>query len=218
MQKEVVEMTAEQKAKYDAFLQQEKQNEEKARVESERTEYKKLMNQTVESFFPKIEALSKQLSEAKTEIYESFQAAMELKESAFGLNEGQQSHSFINEAKTMRIMLGYHTTDGYDDTVSAGIGKVHEYIESLAKDAETRVLVKAILKLLQADGKTGQLKASKVMQLRSMANESGNAEFIDGVSIIEKAYSPTRSKQYVRAERKNDKNEWINIPLGMTEA
>lgn len=215
---QMVKMTAEQKAKYDAFLQQEEENKEKARVESERAEYKVLMNLTVESFFPQIEALSQQLSEAKKEIYDSFQAAMELKESAFGINEGQQSHSFINDAKTMRIILGYNTTDGYDDTVSVGIAKVHEYIESLAKDADTRVLVKTILRLLQADGKTGQLKASKVMQLRSMANESGNAEFIDGVNIIEKAYSPIRSKQYVRAERKNDKNEWVNIPLGMTEA
>lgn len=215
---ETVKMTVEEKVEFDAFKKQQAAEKEKARVESERTEYKVLTNQTVESLFPKIETLSKQLSEAKTEIYNSFQTALELKESAFGFNEDQQSHSFINEAKTMRIILGYNTTDGYDDTVSVGIGKVHEYIESLAKDAETRVLVKAILRLLQADGKTGQLKASKVMQLRSMANESGNAEFIDGVSIIEKAYSPTRSKQYVRAERKNDKNEWVNIPLGMTEA
>lgn len=216
--KEVIEVTAEEKAQFDAFKKQQAEEKEKARVESERTEYKKLMNNVVESFFPSIEELSAQLSQKKTEIYDAFKTALELKESAFGVNAGQQSHSFINDAKTMRIMLGYHTTDGYDDTVNDGIAKVHKYIQSLAKDEETSVLVNAILKLLQADGKTGQLKASKVMQLRSMANESGNAEFIDGVSIIEKAYSPTRSKQYVRAERKNDKNEWINIPLGMTEA
>lgn len=215
---QMVKMTAEEKVKYDAFLQQEKQAAKQAQIEKERIDYKVLMNLTVESLFPQIEELSKQLSEAKKEVYDSFQAAMELKESAFGINEDQQSHSFINDAKTMRIILGYNTTDGYDNTVSVGIAKVHEYIESLAKDADTRMLVKAILRLLQADGKTGQLKASRVMQLRSMANESGNAEFIDGVSIIEKAYSPVLSKQYVRAERKNNKNKWVNIPLGMTEA
>lgn len=211
-------MSAAEKARYDAFVAKENEKEEKARIDQERARYKELMNDTVESFFPRVEEISSLLSKMKNEIYESFQAALDLKETAYGVKEGQNSHAFSNEAKTMRIILGYNTTDGYDDTVTVGIAKVHEYIESLAKDAETRVLVNAILRLLQTDNKTGQLKPAKVMQLITMANESNNRDFIDGVNIIKDAYSPILSKQYVRAEKKNDKNEWVNIPLGMTEA
>jgi hypothetical protein len=51
-----------------------------------------------------------------------------------------------------------------------------------------------------------------------MADDSGSEQFIDGVRIIEAAYRPAISKFYVKAEKKNEKNEWEIIPLGMTEA
>ena len=101
--------------------------------------------------------------------------------------------------------------------MNEGIAKVKDFIGSLAKDDESTMLVRAILKLLSKD-QQGNLKASRVMQLRKMAEESGNETFIDGVSIIEQAYNPIVSKYYVRAEYKNDKQQWTNVPLGMTEA
>jgi len=79
------------------------------------------------------------------------------------------------------------------------------------------MLVNAVLKLLSRD-QTGNLKASRVMQLRKMADESGNELFIDGVRIIQEAYRPEVSKYYVRAEFKNEQGAWVNVPLGMTEA
>lgn len=213
-----VTMTAEELREYEAFKAQRKEQEEKAQKEAERATYKEMVNDAVEKLLPELEKLSALLSSKKVEVYDTFHTILEMKASVYGVSENQVSHSFTNEAKTQRIVLGYHQVDNYDDTVNVGIGKVYGYIESLAKDAETRVLVNTILRLLQKDGKSGQLKASKVMQLRTMANESRNAEFIDGVNIIEKAYAPTISKQYVRAERKNNIGEWVNIPLGMTEA
>ena len=69
-----------------------------------------------------------------------------------------------------------------------------------------------------ARDKKGNLKPSKIVTLYKHAKESGSDKFMDGVEIIMNAYKPVPSKTYVRAEFKNDKGEWINVPLGMTEA
>ena len=109
-----------------------------------------------------------------------------------------------------------HTVDGYRDTVEDGITMVKNYIESLAKDETTKALVAAVLRLLSRDA-TGQIKASRVLQLRKMADEVGDEKFSEGVRIIEESYQPTVTKQYIRAEKKDDNGAWQSIPLSVTE-
>jgi hypothetical protein len=74
-----------------------------------------------------------------------------------------------------------------------------------------------VLRLLSRNA-AGELKATRVLQLRKMAQESGNERFMKGVQIIEEAYQPAVSKQFVRAEMKDKDGIWTSIPLGMTEA
>lgn len=105
----------------------------------------------------------------------------------------------------------------YRDTVDDGIAIMKDVIVSLAKDNESKILVNAVLKLLSRD-KQGNLKASRVLQLRKMAEELGNERFAEGVRIIEESYLADRSKEFVRAEYKNKYGKWVNVPLGMTEA
>ena len=80
-----------------------------------------------------------------------------------------------------------------------------------------KALVKMVLRLLARDAK-GTLKASRVVQLRKIAEETGSERFMEGVQIIEEAYQPAISKQFIRAEVKNENGAWVCIPLGMTEA
>ena len=87
----------------------------------------------------------------------------------------------------------------------------------LSRRNESRILVNAVLKLLSRD-QQGNLKASRVLQLRKMADELNNERFAEGVRIIEEAYQPAESKQFIRAEYRNESGAWVNIPLGMTEA
>ena len=42
--------------------------------------------------------------------------------------------------------------------------------------------------------------------------------FIEGVRIINESYQPVVSRQFIRAEVRQENGEWKNIPLGMTEA
>ena len=128
-----------------------------------------------------------------------------------------QSHTFTNSEGNKRIVLGVYVTDGYLDTAEEGIAIIREYIESLATDEKTKALVGMVMKLLAKDQK-GTLKASRIIQLRKIAEDTGNDRFLEGVKIIEEAYSPAISKTYIRAEYKNDNGVWTSIPLGMTEA
>lgn len=117
----------------------------------------------------------------------------------------------------MRLTLGYNCIDGYRDTVEDGIAMVKEYIESLATDEKTKSLVGAIMRLLSRDG-MGNLKASRVLQLRKMAEESGDDKFREGVQLIEESYQPTMTRQFIRAEYKDEKGGWHIIPLSVTDA
>ena len=209
-------LSPEEKAQLLSQLEAE-QKDSKAQVKAQRDSYKSLVDETINEMFPKLVEASKFLAETKSSVYDAFDSALAMKQELYGVNSDQKSHTFTNKEATARITLGHHVSDAYDDTVNEGIAKVKAYIASLAKDKESEMLVSGIMQLLSRD-KEGNLKASRVMQLRKMAEDSENAEFIDGVKIIEDAYRPVVSKQYVRAEQKNDIGAWINVPLGMTES
>ncbi len=195
-----------------------KEAKEKDRLKKEnRDAYKQLVDEAVREVFPTLQEVSSNLAESKQSVYERFADALKLKEEIFNIKEDQRSNTFSTTDGKYRITLGNHQTDDYDDTVNEGIAKVKEVIASFANDANSRLLVDAIMKLLSRDAK-GNLKASRVMQLRKLATESGNAELIDGVEIIEKAYRPQVSKTFVRAEYKDEVGKWVSVPLGMTEA
>ena len=131
--------------------------------------------------------------------------------------DGQRGHNFTTSDGKMRIELGFYVLDNYKDTVNDGIAIIKEYISGLAKDEETQSLVDMVLRLLSKDQK-GNLKASRVLQLRQMADRIEDERFKEGVEIIMDAYAPIQSKQFVRAWQREDKNgEWEPIPLSITE-
>lgn len=214
---ETVKMSAEERAEFEAFKAAKVKKEAAEKARQDREAYKSLVDETINDIFPGLEEISGLLSQRKKEAYERFQQALVMKAELYEKTNENKSNTFINKEGNRRITLGQYEVDAYDDTVNEGIAKVKSFIESLAKDKDSKMLVSAILKLLTKDNK-GNLKASRVMQLRKMADESGNENFIDGVRIIEAAYRPTVSKFYVRAERKQDNGEWVAVPLGMTEA
>ena len=148
---------------------------------------------------------------------DNFRAILDLKGNIFKTSrDNQKSHTFTNSDGNKRITLGVYVTDGYRDTVEDGIAIVKEYIESLAKDEKTKSLVSMVLRLLSRDTK-GTLKASRIVQLRKVAEETGDNRFLEGVRIIEESYQPEVSKQFIRAEEKDYNGMWRTIPLGMTE-
>ena len=214
-----VVMTAEEKAEFEAFqaAKAKKAAEEKARADRE--QYRQLVDDEIERSIPVLEEISGRIKESKQRVMDNFKTILEMKGDLFKtkLKEDQRSHTFTNSKGNKRITLGVYVTDGYRDTVEDGIAIVKEYIESLAKDDKTRSLVSMVLRLLARDAK-GTLKASRIVQLRKVAMETGDDRFMEGVRIIEESYQPEVSKQFIRAEIKNENGMWKPIPLGMTES
>lgn len=215
-----VQMSPEQLAAFEKFQAEENRKEQQEREKAMRKEYRQMVDDEIEASLPELLALSQDLRQVKTTILGNFRTLIEMKGDLFklkGKDMDNQSHTFTNTKGDKRIIIGNYVQDGYLDTANEGIAIVKEYIEGLANTEESRVLLRMVMSLLAKDSK-GTLKASKILQLRKMAEESGNERFIEGVKIITEAYTPNISKQFVRCEIKNELGQWKSVPLGMTES
>lgn len=211
-----VSMTASEREAFEAFRREQERKEKAAERAKMRGEYSRMVDEEVAEAIPELQELSAELGALKRTVYDNFRAVLEMKTDVMGLTrDGQFTHTFTHSDGTMRITLGNRTIDSYRDTVEEGIQMVKGYIVSLAKDDESSALVEAVMRLLSRD-KRGQIKASRVLELRQLAEKSGNEEFIEGVRIIEEAYNPTRTKTFVKAEVKTE-DGWQTIPLNITE-
>lgn len=219
--KQVVEMTAEEKAQFEAFKVEKAEKEAMRKAKDNREAYKQLVDETIESTIPELLTISEDIKTVKQIALENFKAVLEMKAEVMNRrpnkDDEQRSHTFTNSDGNKRIILGVYVTDGYRDTVEDGIAIVRECIEELGQDDKSKALVKMVLKLLARDAK-GTLKASRVVQLRKTAEDLGDKRILEGVQIIEESYQPAISKQFIRAEVKNEIGAWVNVPLGMTEA
>lgn len=213
-----VEMTAEEQAQFAAFKEEQEKKARQQRRKENREMYAQIVDEQVATAIPELRSLSEQIKIVKDTVFSNFKSVLEIKADVMSLTKegGQHSHTFTTSDGSMRITLGSNTIDAYRDTVEDGIAMVRSYIESLAKDDNSRALVNAVMRLLARDQK-GTLKASRVLQLRKMADESSNETFQEGVRIIEESYQPTETKQFIRAEYRDDKG-WHIIPLSVTDA
>ncbi len=214
---EKVEMTAEERQEFEAFRAEKQKKEEAARRKQQREDYAKMVDDEIATAIPVLRELSEQIKTVKDTVFGNFDTILKMKAEVLRLTkDDQKSHTFTTSDSKLRITLGINTIDGYRDTVEDGIAMVKAYIESLAKDDTSKALVNAVLRLLSRD-QAGNIKASRVLQLRRIAEETGDDRFMEGVQIIVESYQPTETKKYIRAEYKNDKGAWVNIPLGMTD-
>lgn len=212
MNTETLEVPAELKQYSPAQLKAALQAQENKK-DADRTAYKELVEQTVPKAIFKLAIASETLSNAKTEAFQYFEDILKLKAEVFGIKEKQQSHTFSFDGG--EVQIGYRITDGWDDTVNAGIAKVEKYISSLAKDNETAALVDMVFNLLKKDAK-GNLKGSRVLELQKLTAKFNNEDFTDGVDIISKAYKPVRSVWFVEASLIDENKKKTPIPLSMS--
>ncbi|MDI6049581.1 hypothetical protein QLS31_07040 [Flavobacterium sp. XS2P24] len=184
-----------------------------AKKDQDRETYKELVLETVPKAMFQLCAASEVISAAKTATFKYFEDILDLKNKVYGLKEKQQSHTFSTDKE--EIQIGYRINEGWDDTVTAGIQKVENYISSLSKTPETATLVSMLFNMLKKDAK-GNLKGSRVLELQKAAADSKNDEFIDGVAIIASAYKPVRSSWFIEASLINDDGTKTPVPLSMS--
>lgn len=214
-----INVTADELAEFQAFQAQKAKKAEEERVKAEREQYKQLVDEEIDASIPILLAISDEIKKSKSQVMDNFKTILQMKSELFKtkVKDDQRSHTFTNSEGNKRISIGVHVTDGYRDTVEDGIAIVKEYISSLANDEKTEALVNMVFRLLARDAK-GTLKASRIVQLRKVAQDVGDERFLEGVRIIEDSYQPEISKQFIRAEIKTENGVWKTIPLGMTES
>ncbi|MDA6072058.1 DUF3164 family protein [Flavobacterium sp. AC] len=196
--------------KFSAKQLKEALNKVDAKKDNDRQAYKELVEQAVPKAIFTLCTASEMISNAKTQAFQLFEDVLKLKADAFGIKEKQQSHTFSCEGG--EITIGYRVTDGWDDTVSAGIAKVEKYISSLITNESTAALVDIVFNLLKKDAK-GNLKGSRVLELQKLTKKIDDVEFTDGVNIISESYKPIRSVWYIEASLIAEDGTRTPIPL-----
>ena len=219
LNEQTVIMTAEERTEFEAFQREKARKAAEEKAKADREMYKQMVDEEIENSIPVLLGISEEIKESKQKVLDNFKAILAMKSDLFKtkMRNDQRSHTFTNSAGDKRVTLGVYVTDGYRDTVEDGIAIVKEYIASLANDEKTQALVNMVFRLLSRDAK-GTLKASRIVQLRKVAEDTGDARFMEGVRIIEESYQPEVSKQFIRAEMKDRNGMWRPIPLGMTES
>ncbi len=123
-----------------------------------RETYKGLIQETVPEIISDLMTLSAQLSIVKTNTFKKLKTLIDLKKEVYELKENQQSHTFTHE-EGASITYGFRVLDSWDDSVSAGVEKIKEFLKTLAVDDNSSKLVDTINQLLKKDAK-GNLKAT----------------------------------------------------------
>lgn len=193
-----------------------------AKHEADILAYKQLVDDAVNATVPDAKTLNETISVIKRGIIDRFQSVIAMKNDLFagtkrGAIEGRFTDTFTSSDGNSRVTIGWNTNDRYDDTYTAGVEMVQEYINGLAKDAESRQLADMVNTLLAERSKLGQLKAQNVLRLEKMASESKNEKFIEGMRIIRDAYRPERTKMFVQVSVRDSMGKFNPISLNMTD-
>ena len=227
-EKTLVEMTPEEKARYEAFKKEEVRRAKLEAKKIARQQLQQLVDEEMGNAVSALMGCSDTLKTAKSKIFADFDTIMKLRRE---INEDdnpdsdeQFSFTFTSSDGLQRLRIGYNMNDNYLMQVEDGIKKVREYLQSLAKDEASGRLVDAVMSLLSRDQK-GNLKASRVLKLSKMDEDSGNETFKEGMAIIRDAYRPTPGKTYIRCQVKTTKKaedgtesqEWTDVGLSMAE-
>lgn len=210
---DIAKMTAAERAELKAQLEAEERAEKQKR-EDDVAAYKSAVDEFCRQKFSRLEALSEEMRCLKNEVFADAETLIQLKEELFKTKSDRHSDQFTTSDGRITLALGNRTNDGWDDTVEVGVAKVREFIKSLAKDSESAALAEMVMNLLAKDRK-GNLKASRVLQLREIARKSGYSELIEATDIIQGAYRPEETCQFISASYKDDKGVKHTLPLSM---
>ncbi len=151
---EQVTMTAEERKRYEAWKAEDEKKRAAEERKRQRGEYANMVDDEIRTAIPQLREMSEALKTVKDTIFGNFDAVLKMKSEILGLTrDDQRSHTFTTSDSTLRLTLGVNCIDGYRDTVEDGIAMVKKYIESLAKDDNSRALVNAVLRLLSRDGR-----------------------------------------------------------------
>ena len=210
---DIKNMTAAQRAELKAQLEAEERAEKQKREDNIEA-YKNSVDEFCRSKFARLQVLSEEMRRAKEEVFADAATLIKHKDELYDTKSDRRSDQFTTSDGRITIALGNRTNDGWDDTVNVGVDKVKTFIRSLAKDEDSAALTEMVMNLLAKDRK-GNLKASRVLQLREIARKSGYPELIEATDIIQSAYRPVDTCQFISVSYKDEKGVKQTLPLSL---
>ena len=192
-----------------------KERAEEENLQRERQTYSNMRDEFIERTFRSLKQLSDCMLAEKQTIFEESGTLDDMQQRLFKVKLDRKSRTLTHSSGRISIKVGNRMNDGWDDTVEIGIEKVREYLSTLATDEKSARLIKTITRLLAKDQK-GTLKANKVLELKKMAEEEKDVTFLEGIRIIENAYRPVPTCQFVEVKYKDDNDKECSLPLSMS--
>ena len=104
-------LTKEEREELKAQLEAE-EKAEKARVENEREEYKRLVDASVRSAVGKLQKLSDEMMRVKREVFEEFDTLIRMKNELFRVKLDRKTDTFTTGDGAMSVTLGSRTNEG----------------------------------------------------------------------------------------------------------
>lgn len=199
-----------------AALAKQLADEKKAEKEQRAIDLKALEELAAEALpksMEKLKEASRVMAEAKAEVFNHFSDYLKMKIATIGIKSNQKSHTITYG--NQKVILGYRVSDGYTDDANYGVALVHKFIESCAKDANSKNLVKWILRLLQKNAK-GDLDSKNILKLQQMANDFPDSDLEKGVEIITNAFKEKMSKWFIECYESDNQGIEKSVPLSVT--
>lgn len=210
---DIAHLTSEQRAELKAQLMAE-DRAEKLKREENVAAYKDCVDEFCRSGFKRLAELSAQMRAMKILIFKECETLVKTKEELYNTKLTRHSNTFTSSDGRITIALGYRTNDGWDDTVSAGIAQVYQWLKSAAKDEQTGALCEMV-HLLLANNAKGDLRANRVIQLEQAAKKAQIQELVDAVGIIRAAYRPVETCQFISVSVKDEEGKKHAVPLSL---
>jgi len=204
---DIASMTLEQ---LEALVAKKRQEQSKSR-----DDYKETVAHMVEENLLTLKSASKMLSEAKTLVFSDINTLLSLKKEVYGTSGDKSQQSWTFSTDSGSIVAGYRMIDDWDDSYTAGIEKVKEFVNSLAKDEDSANLAETLLSFIKSE-RNGKLKSQNILDLKKMADKVGSATLTDGVNIIIAAKRPKRSAMFVEASIVDESGNKEYIPLSIS--
>lgn len=194
---------------------------QQAKVTQDRLDYEAAAEKETALIVGKLLKQEEQLSRLKTECYKRLAALIARKKQVYGVDAPQKSYDFNYGGQL--ITVGYSEVEGWRDSAIDGISKIESYIQQLANDDVSAVLVATLTRLMPKTRKN-QLRLSTLVSLENLLDDpvvrsSPNYALLrDGVTIVRKAWAPKQSCWSIRASVRDSQHKERSIATSLTSA
>ncbi len=190
-----------------------KQAAEKAEKANAKQSYDKMRDSYIDTVFGKMEDLSGQLKEFKSE---SVRLGIELHTKMYETlgrapKEGIDSYTLTSADGIRKVSIERQWRCEYDETSTVAIETIRTVLREKF-EGRNKAMYKIIDDILIKNG-TGDYDERLVAKLRKHEEAVDDKRFSEALDILARAYRPTTSQMYIRAYRRDDGGKWRDLVM-----